>query len=340
MKKFVLAIMLVFSFVLVGCVGGHEDAQAVSIELENINEQIVVYLDDEVNFRNYNVIIKYDDGTSKKVCLKDAVIEGFSTSELGEFEAVVKYDEMSTTLKYKVIKMPIVSVYFSKEVIEIYDTEELDTMSYSFRVLYKNGTEKFMPLSSATFPELDKSSYGDVKVLDAVYEGFHFSINYKIIKSLPISLELNTSKVTAYYGENVELSAITFKAIYENGKEEIYSLADVDGITFDTSELTSSKTLSFEFLGIEAQIEYEVVYREIELDVEYDLDGYIEGVNCSIKFIQTDAGLKAQIYEDGVSSSQPKKVKVNQDGTYTLTINLGEEYILHLSNNVVYMTAK
>lgn len=149
MKKICIFALCLMSLFFVAC-KDNSNSYIKNIDIESSFYESKIFLNEEIDFSSYSFTITYDTGEKLPIDYSLLVIEGFTTSSLGENEFTIKYKNKKFKKTYTVYEAGLVGCTYKGDAITFYigDTSSLENIK--FWALYEDGNEVQVSLSEAT----------------------------------------------------------------------------------------------------------------------------------------------------------------------------------------------
>ena len=222
-----------------------------------MTEMVIVTLPDKTEYfvgeeefdpTGIEVIVKYNNGDEEEVPLDELYFEGFDSSEAGEVEIVVYYEDFeeyfNVTIKALEITGMIIKTPPTKTT--YFTGEAANYAGLVLTVTYSNGTTADIT-EGYTVTGFDSATAG-TKTLTVEYEGktATFDVTIKAIELTSIEIATPATKTEYFVGDNADYAGLTIKANYNNGTSAIVEGYTVTG--FD-SATAGAKTITVEYEG-------------------------------------------------------------------------------------------
>ena len=227
-----------------------------------MTEMVIVTLPDKTEYfvgeeefdpTGIEVIVKYNNGDEEEVPLDELYFEGFDSSEAGEVEIVVYYEDFeeyfNVTIKALEITGMIIKTPPTKTT--YFTGEAANYAGLVLTVTYSNGTTADIT-EGYTVTGFDSATAG-TKTLTVEYEGktATFDVTIKAIELTSIEIATPATKTEYFVGDNADYAGLTIKANYNNGTSAIvegYNVTGFDSATAGTKTITvtyEGKTTTF-----------------------------------------------------------------------------------------------
>lgn len=227
------------------------------------------YVGDE--FVNGILTLTYADNSTLDTTLTIAMVEGFSTIEVGIKTLTITYEDITTTYTIEVIADTIASIAVKELKDTYYVGEELS--SGTLILTYASGKTKEIALTKEMVTGFDSSEVG-TQTLTISYLEFKITYDVNIItdevKDITI-VELQDSYIV-----NEKFSSGTLLVAYASGKSDEISLT-IDMVTgFDTTT-EGQKIMTISYGGISKEYSYNVINTIEKIEVAQLASTYFVG---------------------------------------------------------------
>lgn len=143
-------------------------------------KSIKIYEGEDIDINNFSILIKYNNGTEKKIKLNDknSKIMIFDNKKIGEQTIIIVHDDKKYEYKIVVLEKKEVSRELkTKKLSYIVVGESLDLSKYYFVVKYNNNTNEEIPLNrlNVEIKDFDNTKIGKQKV-KIMYEGKEYFV--------------------------------------------------------------------------------------------------------------------------------------------------------------------
>ena len=204
-KRLIMCLLLC-PLLLVGCNKPTPD----KVESISIDPSFIVatfYVGQVVDLGDYTMTLIYSSGLTKDLMLDDPsiTVTGLETSSAGTKSVRVSYEKISVIVKIDVVVPSAIDGIYKGETLQLFYNETPDFETIFVTILYEDGTEEEVALSSATVENLDLSSVtSEPRQLKVTYKNVSVLIPYVVSYR-----EIELNKVYGYVqaGESRELFA-------------------------------------------------------------------------------------------------------------------------------------
>ena len=226
----VTIVLLVFScFFFVGCKqnkDNNDTNKVVGIEPDMDFVSQTFYQGDVVDFSQYDVTINYVNGSKLELKMNDPniTISGFSTQTVGNFVCTISYQEISVKFYYAVLEVVPAGLFYNGKALILYGKENNDFSNVYLDVIYNNGNQTKVYLSSINDINFDLSLTNQTRELSVSYAGLTAKIPYTVTNREIKKFEIyNFTDNTGYFSENCRFIMQTENnfILYKNTDGEI-----------------------------------------------------------------------------------------------------------------------
>ncbi len=284
MKKIMLLICLVLSFIFVSCENEYREMVKMEVVVDGniyVGEKLEEVLDKFI-------IFGYDSfGKKKEISIKDVEIVGFDTSEGGGIELVFNYKNVSTTVKVEIIKANLLYLEFIEEFDNIiYEGETVEDFikKISLKVFWEDSKLEEVIVNKEMISGFEENTLGK-KEIKIKYGGAEVKVDVNMIKLLNFDVEIDHS-VSHFPFMVIEHMYEAFKIIgnYSDGITREIEPNSIDiRVDGDYKSLNPSATFIFEKNGKIVEKKYNGNIIEVA-KVEFKLPGRINVENVKELF--------------------------------------------------------
>ena len=306
LASFFVCLLLVCPMTLVGCKKGNNNQNSnppsttpgttpeetpapsnpvVSIAIDGTikNE---FYKGELLNINGVNVIVTYQDSTTKTVVLSDGMISGFDTTTLGEKSLTVSYEGKTYSHAYSVRELRATNIEIETPFNTNYYTgSQLNISNGEILVTYENGKTEILAVTAEMISDFDTSEAGEFE-LTLTHAEYSIVIDYTVSDAEVTTITVKSQFKTTYFvGDNLNISGGEITVNYEDGKSETVTItAEMIGETFN-SETAGSKIMTITYKESTVEVPYRINAIEltsISLESTLDKVEYYEGDDLDV----------------------------------------------------------
>lgn len=261
-------------------------------------------------------------------------VAGYDPKQVGTQEITLSYTEngktVSTTMEVEVLKNGVESITWNTqpEKVVYIEGQELDLKGGSINVVYKNGDQEAVELSSGMISGYNKDKIGEQIVTVTYGEKtltFVVTVKEKSVTGIEAVLDNPRQKIGTQFDEKG-----TVTVFYDNGTEETVSFGDKNvTLTYPDNMMDSlgEKEITVSYLGKETTVSLTVIDKVLTgIEVKApSKTHYIEGQKLDVA-----GGKVVLIYDNDTREEIPleerfcSETKLSQVGTQTITVTYSE----------------
>ena len=236
------------------------DKTATSIEIATLPSKLTYIVGNSLDINGGFITVNYNNNTTEKVAISDAMVSGFDNSKIGTQTLTVEYLGLQTTFDVTVNDKTATSIEIatlpSKLTYIVGNT--LDINGGFITVNYNNNTTEKVAISNAMVSGFDNTKIG-AQTLTVEYLGLKTTFDITVNDKTATSIEIATlpSKLTYIVGNTLDINGGFITVDYNNNTTEKVAISDAMVSGFDNTKI-GAQTLTVEYLGLQTTFDVTV----------------------------------------------------------------------------------
>gem|GEM_PF-362518 len=289
-----------------------------SIAIKTVPTKLTYLEGSNLDVSGGRITLLYDNGTEDTINISSDMISGYDPDISGVQIVAVTHAGKTTMFEVTVIakKATSISIIQEPRKTEYIEGQDLDTTDGIIHVVYDNGTEEDLEMTTEMISNYNKDKIGD-QIITVTYQDQTDTFKVNIREKVLVSISIRTSSAKTVYleGQSLDLTDVVIVALYDNGLTTDIPVTDKMLSDYNMHEV-GKQTLTVTFGNYEVDFVVEILSRE----AVNDLIAKINALDLNqLKATDKEAiyGLKA-IY-DGLSQVEKEAVTNIDKLEYAIT---------------------
>ena len=289
-----------------------------SIAIKTVPTKLTYLEGSNLDVSGGRITLLYDNGTEDTINISSDMISGYDPDISGVQIVAVTHAGKTTMFEVTVIakKATSISIIQEPRKTEYIEGQDFDTTDGIIHVVYDNGTEEDLEMTTEMISNYNKDKIGD-QIITVTYQDQTDTFKVNIREKVLVSISIRTSSAKTVYleGQSLDLTDVVIVALYDNGLTTDIPVTDKMLSDYNMHEV-GKQTLTVTFGNYEVDFVVEILSREA-------VDDLIAKINAldlnQLKATDKEAvyGLKA-IY-DGLSQVEKEAVTNIDKLEYAIT---------------------
>ena len=231
-KRLFIPIILILTLVLSLASCTSKKIQGIEIKSGAPTEVLVGETPD---FSGIQIIVHYNDLSTKEVGFDDVTISSVDTSKPGRVEYTITYEGVSVNASLEV-KVSAVNpsaptlkslTYRSGLKNSIYKGDVFDTSALTLTATYSDDSTKIVSAKDLKLSEIDSNKVGE-QILKISYGSLTIDFTVTVMDVVPVGIEIDADSVdtTVAEGQNPDISNLKVYLVYNNGFKHVIDMND------------------------------------------------------------------------------------------------------------------
>ena len=208
------------------------DKKATSVEVSKMPTKAEYQEGDSLDVTGGKIKVKYEDNSSKEFDMTNDMVSGYDKNKIGEQTLTVKYQDVTTTFKVKVVKkkkVTAIAIAKAPTKVKYQKGEELDVSGGKIKVTYEDKTAEDIDMTADMVTDYDSKKVGK-QTLTVTYEGLTATYDVEVADKPVSSIAIATvpAKIKYQKGDKLDVTGGKIKVTYtDKTTEDIDMTADM-----------------------------------------------------------------------------------------------------------------